>query len=109
MQGTSIGFHESSVVRVYRESASIILMLEDVHVGDEIRSAVLRMKGVKSIKRDGQEVQDLTAESKDGEILTLEYTESALHLIVEWSDFLAHKNHTASYRLTFDSITVDFN
>jgi len=105
----TIGFHESTVVSVHREDKAIILELDEVHLGDEIRSATIRMKDVQSITRDGVEVEDLLAESDDGEVLTLQYADQSLHLIVEWPDFVKHQPQTRSYRIAFGSIEVDIH
>jgi hypothetical protein len=102
----SVGFHESSIVSVCREDKKIILKLDGVHVGEETHSATIQMSGVERVTRDGIEVEDLVQESEDGEVLTLQHTNSTLHLIVEWPDFINHQHQTRSYRLAFASCEV---
>jgi len=103
----TIGFHESTLVGVHRAGGTITLELEDVHLGDEIHSAVIRLSGVKSLTQDGTAVEDLILECKDGEILTLQHTETAMQLIIEWTDFKKHLSETHSYRIIFDSIETE--
>ncbi|MGA2438577.1 MAG: hypothetical protein ABSF57_08710 [Acidobacteriaceae bacterium] len=101
------GFHESSIVGVHQVGGTITLELDDVQLGEEMRAVVIRLIGVKSITRDGIEVADLVMEYEDGEILTLEHTETTSHLIVEWNDFKQHLSKTHSYRMIFDSIEIE--
>ncbi|MBB5064657.1 hypothetical protein [Granulicella mallensis] len=110
MQDTQIvGFHESSIVSVRRDGKAVVLELDEVHLGSEIRSATITMNDVQSIARDGVGVEDVLAESEDGEVLTLQYTEHSMHLIVEWPDFVNHQAQTRSYRMSFGSINVDIH
>lgn len=104
---TAIDFHESSILGVHREGNSITLQFEGVHLGDEIYPAIVRLIGVKHLTRDGIEVADFAPECDDGEILTLQHTQTTMHLIVEWPDFKKHLSETHSYRMIFDSIEVE--
>lgn len=110
MQSTQkIGFHESSVVSVRRVGGTITVELEGVQLGDDLRPASIRLSGVQTIIRDGVAVNDLASEFADGEVLTLEHTPKALHLIVEWTDFKKHHSLTHSYRIECDSIEVEIH
>ena len=82
MQSTQrIGFHESDVVGIRRENGMIILELEGVHLGDELRNASIRLTGVKTIIRDGMAIDDMAWECEAGEVLTLKHTQDTFHLI----------------------------
>lgn len=100
-----IGFHESSVVGVRREGGTLTLELEGVHLGDDLRTASIRLTGVQTIIRDGTAVDDLGS-GADGEVLTLKHTQRTLHLIVEWTDFKKHQSVTHSYKIECDSVEV---
>lgn len=102
----TIGFHESSIVAMRRDGGAITLELDGVHVGEQICSAVISLKGVRVVTCDGVEVEDLVTEAEDGEVLTLQHTETTLHLIVEWTDFKKHQSTTRSYRFQCNSVEV---
>ena len=103
----TIGFHESSIVAMRREESAITLELEGVHYGEQVCSAVILLKNVRSVTCDGIEVETLHAEAEDGEVLTLQHTNASLHLIIEWTDFNKHQSATRSYRFKCGSVEVD--
>jgi len=110
MQSTQrIGFHESDVVGIRRENGMIILELEGVHLGDELRNASIRLTGVKTIIRDGMAIDDMAWECEAGEVLTLKHTQDTFHLIVEWTDFKKHQSQTHSYKIECDSVDVEIH
>src|SRR5260370_5365995 len=107
MQSTQrIGFHESTITSVRKEAGSVILELEGVHFGDNVRNASIRVMGIQTIMCDGIPTADLLAECEDGEVLTLQYTDNDLQLIVECTDFKNRRSQTYSYRSTYNSIEV---
>jgi hypothetical protein len=102
-----ISFHESSLVSSRYVGRTLALELEGVHVEDDTRDVSIRLEGVSTILRDGTQVESFTEECEDGEILTLEYTEASMYLIVEWTDFKSHTSETHSYRFACDSVSVE--
>jgi hypothetical protein len=104
-----ISFHESSLVSWRDLGATLTLELEEVHVGSEMRCISLELEAVSTVLRDGVHVESFDSEFKDGEILTLEYTETSLYMIVEWTDFGSHKSQTHSYRIACDEISVEIH
>lgn len=103
----NIGFHDSSIVGIRRESGLISLKLEDVAVEGEICNATVRLVGVTGITCDGNSIDDLIAVYSEGEVWTLDWTEGIAHLIVDWTDFKEHLSQTHSYRINCDSFEVD--
>jgi hypothetical protein len=103
----TISFHEASIIDFVVKGETITLKLEGVRLGEETHTAVIQLKGVRTLTRDGIGVQDLVSEPEDGEVLTLEYTESTLYLIVEWTDFKRHHSETHSYQIICNSIQVE--
>jgi hypothetical protein len=104
-----IGFHESSLVASSHIEETIILKLEDVHVADDRRNISIRLDGVRGILCDGVEVNKFAAECEDAEVLTLEYSNNSLYLIVECMDFKRHTNHVRSYRIACDSVQLEIH
>ncbi len=103
----TIGFHESTIVGFCRENKTLMVELQGVHLGDEICSAVISLKGIELLTCDGVEVENLVMEAEDGEVLTLQHTQTTLHLIVEWNDFKQHKSNTRSYRVNCGSVEIE--
>ena len=104
---SKIGFHEASIVGLRHEGGTVTFELEGVHLGAEMHSAIIQLKGVQKITRNGVQVKNLVMESDDGEILTLQNTGTTLRLLVEWNDFKKHHSQTSSYRITSNSIKVE--
>src|SRR5689334_12204321 len=104
-----MGFHESSLIASSHVKRTIILELEGVHVADDTRSVSIRLEDVKAVLRDGVEADQFAPEYEDGEILTLEYSHNSLFVIVEFTDFKSHANHTHSYRIACDSVQVEIH
>jgi hypothetical protein len=76
MQRTQrIGFHESTIVGVHNGAGSVTVELDGVHFDDSVRTASIRVMGIKTITRDEIPVAELLAECEDGEVLTLQYTD----------------------------------
>lgn len=104
IKGTS--FHEATIVGVRRENATIAPDLEGVYVDGNKRNATVCLHGVHTITCDGLTVSDLVMEYQDGEILTLDYSPTSLHLIVDWTDFKNHHQKSRSYKISYDSAEI---
>jgi hypothetical protein len=104
-----VSFHESSLVGWRHLGGTLTLELEGAYVGGDIRNVSLRLEAVSTVLRDGVAVESFTSEFQDGEVLTLEYTETSLHVIVEWTDFKSHQSQTHSYRIACESISVEIH
>jgi len=108
MQSTQrIGFHESTINSVHNEAGALVVELDGVHFGDTVRPASVRIAGIQAITRDGIPTVDLLEECKDGEVLTLQYSDQVVQLIVECTDFKNHRSQTYSYRIACDSVEVE--
>ncbi len=102
-----IGFHESTISRVRNEDKSRVIELDGVHFGETVQTALVRIKGVEAITRDGIPIEEALAECSDGEVLRLEYSDQVVQLIVECTDFKNHRSQTYSYRIACDSVEVE--
>ena len=104
----NIGFHEAGIAGIHRGSdRTLFLLLEGVHVDDQIRNVSVRMNGVRQITRDGLHADDFAMEYEDGEVLTLDTGPHSIRLIVEWNDFANHRHVTSAYQITSDSVLVE--
>ena len=104
-----ISFHESSLVGSFRVDKMITLKLEGVHVEGNTRNVSIRLEDVNTVLRDGVEIEDFVGICGDGEILTLEYAQKYLYMIVECTDFKNHNSQTHSYRIACDSLKVEMH
>jgi len=102
-----LDFHEASIVSVTSENSDIVLELEGGHFGEKFCDAKLRLIGVKEILRDGIVVENFVAEFSDGEIVSLEHSETTIKLIIEWPDFVNHRRATNSYRIISAAILTE--
>jgi hypothetical protein len=110
MQSTQrISFHESSLVGSFRVDTTTTLKLEGVHVEGNTRNVSIRLEHVNTVLVDGTELEDFPEVCENGEILTLEYTQKSLYMIVECTDFKNHKSQTHSYRIGCDSLNVEIH
>jgi hypothetical protein len=105
----TVGFHESSIVCVRREGSVLTIELEGVHKGNDVVTVAVRLAGIKSITRDGTTLDDLPDELEGGEVLTLEYTETTLQLVGEWTNFNTHESKTHSFGFTFESLALELH
>jgi hypothetical protein len=104
----NIGFHEAGITGIHRDSdGTLVLLLEGVHVGDQLRNVSVRINGVRQITRDGLPADDFAMEYGDGEILTLDTDPDSIRLIVEWNDFANHRHVTSAYHIVSDSVLVE--
>ena len=101
-----MGFHEATVVRFCKYDAVLELELEDVLVDGQKARVVLKVLPVSSVMIDGELSNAPLMAADDGEILTLEMSENALSLIIEWNDFSRRKSFTKSYRVLGGEISV---
>ena len=104
-----LSFHESSLVSWRHSNGSLTLELKGVHVGRDIRNVSLRLEAVSNVLCDGLPLESFSSDFEDGEVLTLEYAETSLYVIVEWTDFRSHKSQTHSYRIACESIGVEIH
>lgn len=58
----------------------------------------IELSELSAIFVDGVEVETLSMEAPDGEVLSWTRTEQRVELIVEWNDFAAKRRHTRAYR-----------
>ena len=103
---SEISFHEANLDTIAAENATLTLELSDVYTKQGKRSASVILTEIGLIIRDGVEVNSISMEAPDGEILTLQENPKGLHMIVEWSDFKTHKRYTCSYRFESGSVQV---
>ena len=79
----NIGLHEAGVTDIRRDpDGTLFLLMEGVHVDDQLRNVSVRLNGVDQIMRDGLPVDDFAMECEDGEVLTLETGPDSIRLIV---------------------------
>lgn len=103
-----MGFHEATVVRFCRYDAVLEIELEDVLVDGQKSRVTLMVSPVSSVLIDGElsNVNVPLMEANDGEILTVDMSENALSLIIEWNDFSRGKAFTKSYRVSGGKVSV---
>jgi hypothetical protein len=104
-----LSFHESTLIGITRQGQSLSLELEDVHTGDGNANVVITMSGVRAIVCDGKMIDKFAMEAEEAEVLTLQFSATSMELIVEWPDFLTHKDWTRSYQFEFDELDVTLN
>jgi hypothetical protein len=108
-----ISLHDSSLISVRRKGDSIILVVEDVTMGDGFGDAAgrgtVRLVGVLTITRDGSPVDDLVPVYEDCEIWTFDQKADVVTLIVDWTDFKTHRSQTHCYQITCRSVQVDIS
>lgn len=98
-----IGFHECTVVQFRIDNNTLKLILDGARINENDVRVVLNMSEVTSASADGT-ILDIAStismmEAEDGEVLTLNISDGALSLVVEWHDFLNKKFFTKSYRI----------
>lgn len=103
-----VSFHEATVTAFYTCGDMVYLNLADVKSGDSCRVATITISGVTRLLKDRQEVEVISAEHQDGEVLTLEIGTSDLYVIVQWNDFEKHQSKTHSYLVEGASADVSF-
>lgn len=101
-----MGFHEATVVRFCAHDAVLELILDDVLVGGEKSQVAVIVSPVSSVTIDGEQSNAPLMEADDGEVLTLEISESVLSLIIEWNDFSCKKSFTKSYRVVGGEVSI---
>ncbi len=101
-----MSFHEASVVGFHKLDSDIELHLDDVLVDGKKKRIILNISQVSSVKIDGQLSSAPLLATNDGEILTLEISEKAVWLLIEWNDFSNKKSFTRSYLLSGHKVSV---
>lgn len=102
----NMSFHEATVVRFLRRDSVLELELEDVLVGDLKLRVILSVSPVFSVETDSVSSNIQLMEADDGEVLTLEFSNHNMLLIVEWNDFSLKKSFTRSYQVVGGGISV---
>ncbi len=100
-------FHEAFILGIRREHGSISILLENIHVNDEVRNGCVHLRNVTQITRDDSPVDEMTMEEPDGEVLTLTTSPGAVCLIVEWKDYKHHRKTTRAYDIACEAIEVE--
>ncbi len=104
----NIGFHEAGITGISHENGTIWLHLENVHFGEESRYAVVALKGVRQIRRDGESVSEIAADHPDGEIIHFGLEASgAVMLIVEWMDYQPSRSCTRAYEIDCADLEIE--
>lgn len=105
-------FHESTVLNFKRHDDSIKLELEDVstgHIGESKSHVFITCNGIKKIKTDAKESGSNLMAAEDGEVLTLNFTNQTMELIVQWNNFSQHHHFIHAYYIDFDSFQIETN
>lgn len=94
---SSYGFHESTLIRVEEIKGGIVLFFDEVVVGTVKMPTRVVLREVRSILRDGRPIDRFHFEAEDSEVLTLNYTETSMQLIVIWSSYRLKRHDTRAY------------
>lgn len=101
-----LSFHEASVSDLSRRGASIHLALTGVSYNDKVVSVAIEFCNVRKVLVDGVEMENVTMEFPDGEVLTLRLEIDCVEIIVEWDDFKNKKSKTRCYKMSFEKIIL---
>lgn len=101
-----LGFHESTIVQFETHGADLELILDDVVVNGKKSTVSLKVTSIAYAAIDGVQSDLLAMEAEDGEVLTLDISDSCLWLMVEWNDFCSRKSITREYKVCGNSVSV---
>jgi len=104
-----MSFHEASVVDFSQHGAGVRLKLEDALVDKAKRGIILDISPVANITIDGQAVDKVSMEAEDGEVLSLEYGDGKLSVIIEWHDFNSGSAFARSYEIKGGNVSIFVN
>jgi len=100
-------FHESTLERVYFEDTRLTLRLSGVKFDGKNSCADLRLSGLGRICCDGIAIQKFEMRYPDAEVLSLEFGDDAIKLVLEWNDFSSRSSETNCYAICFDDLIID--
>jgi hypothetical protein len=89
-------FHDTSLVGISRDGATLILKIEYYDDDDNEQSADVSIAGVGTILREGTPIHSLTMETDHGSIVVLGQHNQDVKLLLDWVDFSA-KSRTMGY------------
>lgn len=101
---TEMYYHEAQILKFYMLGNDIILDLENVAVGEEIRNVGLLFKNIKKFQTDAEIVNSNLMYSSFGEILDMIMNGHKAKIIVLWHKFSPHVCYTKVYDIEFDEI-----
>ena len=102
----NISFHEATVIEFCKYNSTIKLRLDDVVIEGVKEKATLEISPVASLTVDGEISDMVSMLADDGEVLSLEYSNSSISVIVEWHDFVKGFEVTKSYYVTGRDVLV---
>lgn len=105
---SQVGFHEATVREFDREGGRVRLLLEDVLVDKKKSVIELVLTGLSpenaGTQSGGEKVSLMGA--PDGEILSLNASESSISLLVEWNDFTSGTAVTEEYEFQGEGLSM---
>ena len=105
-RATQISFHEATVVDFSQHGATIRIKLEGVLINKDKCSVNIQLQGVQKIIIDGETANAVSMEAKDGEVLSLEYKDGGMKIIIEWHNFDDRASFVRSYSFLVDDIDI---
>lgn len=107
---SQISFHEATVLRIIKQDDTLQLVLGDVLMEGRKREVSFLVSSVSSLTIDGNILFNAPLmEAEDGEVLTLEMSDSYMYFIVEWHDFSRNTSIIRSYRVLGDKVTMSMS
>lgn len=106
-KGEAMAFHEYSI-REFCWRDGIFRICVESFVGDLADVKEIEITNMRSLFVDGEEVlgSDYSMSHSDGEVLTFEFRNDGLLIIVEWKNFLKHEEVTNVYEVFGGDVKV---
>jgi hypothetical protein len=98
--------HEATVLEFIKYQTSILLRLEDVHIGEQVANIELLFNGIRKLEVDNKPTEFPLMAAEDGEILTLDLNDNTVELLIEWNDFTHRSRFVKSYLIECEEIFI---
>lgn len=103
-----VEFHEASIEDIRQDGDSICLLLDNVTVGEDIRTATVSLRGIHKIVCDGSLGNTILKETDDGEVVSLDRDNSGLIcLVVNWTEYQPHRSWIKAYEVESRDVEVE--
>lgn len=106
MMTNNFRFHGSTVIGFKICSGEFILELEDVVYQESKIGTHLAVQDISRIMIDSKPVKTVSMVTSDGEILSMDMSESGFSALIEWNDFEASTSVTHSYEVQGSKVNI---
>ncbi|PXF63010.1 hypothetical protein [Kangiella spongicola] len=102
----AFSLHDATICSIIADKGHFYIIVNGGKFKSEEADFCIKLSGVNNIEADGKIELSLEMTYPDGEVISADFADKEMKLIVEWNDFDAVFSLTKSYRLTCEGVSV---